>query len=441
MVTLYDNKTKQLMEEKIDGIINEAKEVEMKNLNPSPGDYNNILNIIFFHLKNKKCIIYGKNAIHSLIKFKNKDDGYYLELKKCSIFLNPDNYNFPIVEAYSISPYEDIKELSHILYDKKYNFIEVTNNSSSSNFTISVDGTKYLTLSYLPENLSFKINTIKVNEIMYLDPNLIIADSLQIYTSLLINSNIIKDTIKVTNKFLQYYSLNLKNMKKMNTTKINKETNKILNIIRKNVLKDNVVFGYYAYYYYKYQGSNKKLDNLYIPYYDILTLNFKKTIEKIKKNMPNLTVKFFNPLFKYFSKKASFYFNNQLVLNVYDQQGQCIQYNYLKKKNIYICSYQYLIFSSIIKSIFSNDINFNFIIKDIVEIRNKFLKNKTLLDNTPFQEFNSKCKGKTITEARKIRLEWIEKKKKKIPKILRYKPSDPKDLDIKLANISGNEIL
>jgi hypothetical protein len=92
--------------------------------------------------------------------------------------------------------------------------------------------------------------------------------------------------------------------------------------------------------------------------------------------------------------------------------------------------------------------NYKIMFNNLINARNSFLKkkNKTILDNTIFQDFFISCMGTTLTQPRLHRLK-IEKKKKKGKRFgYMYEPTDSSinkkiDVSYKFANSSGNKIL
>ena len=86
--------------------------------------------------------------------------------------------------------------------------------------------------------------------------------------------------------------------------------------------------------------------------------------------------------------------------------------------------------------------NMDIYLENIIKIRNQYLKsnNKTILDDTPFQEFRIDCIGDTMTQDRKFRLKAYEKISKKQKIKIRYNPGDKfvkKEFSYK--NSSGNK--
>ena len=277
-------------------------------------------------------------------------------------------------------------------------------------------------------------------------------NNLKIYTSLLINNKLLKDYVLTTNKLLKYYPLLIKE-DKCTKSKIDDKVNDKLNVIRKKILpnSDLIVFGYYAYYYFMYKGMDDHKNDLYVPYYEVLSNNFKEDIKKIKKELTDeVTMVEHHPFMDYFGESVHFYYNNQLILKVYNQDKECIQYRSIIKKKIFICSYQSFIMTCLINHLMATLIkdnesinNYNFMIKNVIDMRNKYLDSnkKTLLDDTPFQEFNVECKGETITNDRVFRLFVMDKIKKREPFMLKYDPDNPdkkyNDKMFILNNISG----
>ena len=87
--------------------------------------------------------------------------------------------------------------------------------------------------------------------------------------------------------------------------------------------------------------------------------------------------------------------------------------------------------------------NFDYLLEDIIKIRNNYLKKnkKTILDDTPFQEFRIECMGKTTEPSRKFRLSVAEKLMKKERIKFRYDPNVDKNLNpdkMIFDNTSGN---
>ena len=452
MVILYSEKNIESMEKNIDEVVLKAIRQQLELLEPPVDEYLKVSEFVMSFIKKHNLIIHGNFAIDTLVKYKNKDDGYFLKLDD-DILLNPNRpSDYPVIDVYSTDPHNTMKMICDELNDKNLKFVEGIGGRTNGSYRVLVNFLQYLMISYMPENIFGRVKRIKINGVDYIDPRLIVINNLKIYTSLLINNKLLKDYVLTTNKLLKYYPLLIKE-DKLVKNKIDDKINDQLNIIRKKILPNSelIVFGYYAYYYFMYKGLDDHKNDLYIPYYEVLSNNFKEDVNRIKKELTNeVTTVEHHPFMDFLGESVHFYYNDKLILKVYNQDKECIQYRSIIKKKIFICSYQSFIMTCLINYLIASIIkdneqinNYNFMIKNIIDIRNKYLDStdKTLLDDTPFQEFNVECKGETMTTDRVFRLFVMDKIKKREPFMIKYDPDNPdKKYNEKmyiLHNISG----
>ena len=102
------------------------------------------------------------------------------------------------------------------------------------------------------------------------------------------------------NTLLSHYPLDTRG--KFTPTKIDDSTQRMLDFVRKNIIIGSklLVFGYYGYQYYKYKGNNKK-EELYVPYYDVISTNLVEDT-KIKETLQNFESKLveeYHPFFHF----------------------------------------------------------------------------------------------------------------------------------------------
>ena len=114
--------------------------------------------------------------------------------------------------------------------------------------------------------------------------------------------------------------------------------NKINDYIRKEIIIGSklIVLGYYAFNYYKYKSLNKSED-LYVPYYDVISTNYVNDVDNIfnnlKKNFKDKPlIKDYHPFYQFTGKKTSFMYNDKVVLNIYNNNERCIPYKYIEPK-------------------------------------------------------------------------------------------------------------
>jgi len=165
-----------------------------------------------------------------------------------------------------------------------------------------------------------------------------------------------------------------------------------------------------------------------------------------------IKVKEYYPFFEFFDKRIEFIYENQVILQVYNNNNRCIVYNMSDKKKtkfgtnqlvlLYLLSKYnyYLVNRNIVES--NNYLN---MFLELNDAKNKYLDkhNISVIDTSPFTDFKFNCIGKPVDLIREERLKI--KEKKKLGKLLkfRYEPlgKPGKIPDYIFDNISGNEIL
>ena len=112
----------------------------------------------------------------------------------------------------------------------------------------------------------------------------------------------------------------------------------MLDFVRKNVIIGSklLVFGYYGYQYYKYKGNDDKKEELYVPYYDVISTNLVEDAQKIKETLQNfeskIEVEEYHPFFQFLDNRISFKYNGKIILNIYGNNEMCIPYWFIEKK-------------------------------------------------------------------------------------------------------------
>lgn len=445
MVLLYDKKSMTLMEEKIDDIIFEARKHALENvLEPNLEEYKNVMEIILDFIKVNRRIIYGGYGWNELITKKNPNDRIYSEEK----------IEQPDVEFYSYSPIHDLVFLCNELHQKGFKYVRSESAQHHETYTIFVNQLGYCDISYMPKFLFDKMPLMTVNNLNIAHPKFILIDIMRQYNDPMTSFWRVKKNLIRANTLLSYYPLDTRG--KFTPTKIDDSTQRMLDFVRKNVIIGSklLVFGYYGYQYYKYKGNDDKKEELYVPYYDVISTNLVEDAQKIKETLqsfePKIKIEEYHPFFQFFDNRISFKYNDKIILNVYGNNEMCIPYWFIEKKNMNVVTFPYMIQTLLINHIYhhinnnkTESSNLDFLLEDIINIRNNYLEKhkKTILDNTPFQEFRIQCMGDTIESSRKFRLSVAEKLKKKLPVKFRYDPANPKNFSpdkIKFDNTSGN---
>lgn len=434
------------MEEKIDEITYEARRYALETvLEPSLDEYKQVMKFILEFIINNRRIIYGGYGWNELIIKKNPEDRIY----------SKEKIEQPDIEFYSFKPIHDLVFLCDELNKKGFKFVRAESAQHHETYSIIVNQLCYCDITYMPKFLYDKMPIMRVNNLNISHPKFILIDIMRQYNDPMTSFWRVKKNLIRANILLSHYPLDTRG--KFTKFKINESAQRILNFIRKNIIIGSklLVFGYYGYNYYRYKGNDNKKEELYVPYYDVISTNFIEDSKKIKKILQNyessIEIDEYHRFFQFLDNRISFKFKNNIVLNIYGNNEMCIPYWFDEKKNINIVTFPYMIQTLLIKHIYyhinNNKIessNFDYLLEDIIKIRNNYLKkkNKTILDETPFQEFRINCMGKTIEPSRKYRLSIIEKLMKKEPIKFRYDPNNiSKNFNpdkIKFDNTSGN---
>ena len=432
MVLLYDKNSMNLIEEKIDDIIFEARKYALENvLEPSLDEYKQVMKIILDFITINRRIIYGGYGWNELIIRKKPEDRIY----------SKEKIEQPDIEFYSFKPIHDLVFLCNELNDKGFKFVRAESAQHHETYSIFVNQLGYCDITYMPKFIFDKMPTMKVNNLNISHPKFILIDIMRQYNDPMTSYWRLKKNLLRANTLLTHYPLETRG--KFTKFKIDDSTKRILDFIRKNVIIGSklLVFGYYGYNYYKFKGNDKK-EELYVPYYDVISTNLIEDVVKIKETLQNyessILIEEYHKFFQFLDNRISFKFNNRIVLNIYGNNEMCIPYYFVEKKKINIVTFPYMVQTLLIKHIYyhinNNKLeshNFDYLLEDIIKIRNNYLKKnkKTILDDTPFQEFRIECMGKTTEPSRKFRLSVAEKLMKKERIKFRYDPNVDKNLN------------
>ena len=434
------------MEDSIDNIISDAMRVTLTKLEPTLDEYNKVMEIILKYIRTNKRVIYGGYGWNELIIKKNPDDRIY----------SKDMIERPDIEFYSSDPIIDLVNLCNELHGKEFKGVRGESAQHEETYPLFVNQQQYCDISYMPKFLMDKMSTKKINDLLISHPKFILIDIMRQYNDPMTSYWRIKKNLLRANLLLSHYPLETKG--KFIKQKINDSTQRTLDFVRKEIIIGSklLVFGYYGYQYYIYKANDDNKEELYVPYYDVISTNLsedaRSAYEKLIAFNENITVEEYHPFFQFVDKRISFLHNNKIILNIYGSNDKCIPSYHIPKKDIYIVTFPYMIQTLLIKQLYhslnkNNDeaSTLDFLLGNIINERNVYLKNhnKTILDNTPFREFRIECQGETMAPDRKFRLSIAEKIKKRQRIKFRYDPSARNDNFkpeiYKFSNSSGNK--
>jgi hypothetical protein len=194
-------------------------------------------------------------------------------------------------------------------------------------------------------------------------------------------------------------------------------------------------------------------------YYQIISTKYGEDIQRIhnimKKEYPNIVVKKYYPFFQFLDKSTEFFINHNgtlnLVLRVYDANHRCIVYRKSEPKKVYFGTSQLIFMYNLIQynisKIRNNEFNtatYGSMLIRQIKARDRYLDehDKTILDDTIFEEFSMSCIGEPKDLLRESFLTAQKKREQGKQIKFLYKPTgNPgKKPNFRFENTSGEVI-
>ena len=460
MTRIYSIKDLAIIEKNIPKIVKQHKKLKFEHVKPNKQEYKRNIQLVKQFIKDRQLIVYGGYAQDQLLKSKKKEGIY-----------NDDSNSD--VEFYSPNYLKDAIDLAKLFHNKKwggYLGVSIREAVHIGTLSLSVNGFQYADITFVPKHIYTNLPFIKHENMKFIHPLIKTIDFYRVFND----------------PYLSYFRLEEKNefsrFKKnveaftieelINVTKTSPKINyleqKTSKIIRDMIVKNssnNIVIGQYALEYYKH--FTKKNTILKVPFYEIISINyikdvhyFRNELEKIKTKTSFISTKEYYPCFQYTDRRIEFYHEQKsgkkdLVLIIYKMIDKCTPYINLPQKKLDLGTYPLVLLFAFINYaihayLFKNDYLekfYSFFLYTLINVRNEYLKknNKTVLDETPFEEFLFTCKGTAVDFLRKSTIERTNaynRKGGKGPFMYRYDPSKDSDPDFTkkvqpLENISG----
>ena len=316
-------------------------------------------------------------------------------------------------------------------------------------------------ISYVPKSIYDNLPTNKIDGIRMIHPHFMMTDAYRVYSDLLTSNFRLTKTFERMTKLFDYYPLDdnaLYNIIKYEPSEKKKQINEIKEVIRKKIIHHSklIVIGHLAFNYYIKKTKLAKYEIDEYPYYQLISIDYKKdasTIFKILKNKykNKIKKKEFYPFLSWWDKRMEFYYNDQVILKLYSNNERCVPYNYSNKKFTNYSTIQNLIYYMFIDYnyalITKSNESYNFLgmLVKIFKARDSFLDefDFTVLDDSPFQEFSLKCYGEPVESKRDSLLKGIERIKQggKFKQFEYFPKGNKAKIPIfNFSDISGSEI-
>lgn len=433
---IYSSKDFNILKENIEELQLQSSVSQLQNVDPTIDERLYIIKNILRFIKKKKMVIYGGYAIH-----------LYLDNSIYNI-----KYKMPDIDIYSYDAINNMIELCNILKEKdplmNIMFREAFHKDT---FSLFVNYVNYLDITYVPKKILNTLKIIKKNDFLLIHPSLIILDIFRQFNDPLISywrldKNIFRyELLNKKYNFLTYFenlktdtiSIGLDYLDKSMFNKIKSITNS----------KSMIYSGFYAYQLF----TKREFYKIY--YFEVISSNYDNDIQQchkyLLKHFKYIEKKKFSPFFQYLNKKTIFYYHNKIILIIYDNNNKCIPYIEFKEQNF--VSYLYFIQMTFSLYVYheylENEImkeKMKRMILDCILMKNIFFKknrNKTILDDTIYQQFIIKCKGKTFHTNIEFLKNLQDKNKKNNFKRFNYIPNIDnlikKKINYQYQNIDG----
>jgi hypothetical protein len=446
-------------------------------IEPSLSQLKDMENVVFDFIKQYKRKIYGGYAINKHIITKNKADGFY-DLEN----------SFADIDFYTPEPIEDCMIIANMFHQKGFKNIKAGEALHKETYTVFVEFVKVCDVSYVPKNVYNRIPFTEIGGINFVSPNFIMIDMLRIVTDPLTSGTFRwEKTIPRICLLQKYYPYpepknNLKNVtmaKTMEHFYIRNQDNtedkikfkyplnngdeltitKMLKYIE-NYMKNNndfLLHGNFSYNYYAEASKNKKIDVVTFDSvcFDYITKS-RQLLEDIKKEFEiesvDITVVEYYPFWMLYGYSCAFCYKGYPLINIVDYDLRCVP---LKKttNGILVPAYDYNILLALIdlnRARVNKNIDLmeekGVLVGCLIKFKRMYFGNnqkKTILDDTPFQEFITTCHGSAANLKRETNVERKEKMKKGKLVIWKYEPENgvkTPESTYQFLNSSGNVI-
>lgn len=450
IINLYNDNDSKILEENIENIIKQAEDVGSKIVKPTALELWDIIFTVRDFVKEKRRKIYGGFALNKLIENVDARDKFYAD----------DDIKSWDIDFYSPDPINDAREIANRLKEKGYRHIQAREAQHEETYKVFAETNDCADISYVPRNIYNKMPYTEVNGLYLTGPQFMMIDYFRVMTDPLSSFFRLEKTftrlclmmkhfplpnatssidvipperdldiaIRTVHEFLKnrtslivvgMYAYNhiIRESGIADTQKVLKRANNKNNNNNNN--KNN----------YNKNNYNKKsnIDYSDINYYEVITTQYKKDARELILSLQDkflgigktkITYRENYPFFQYLGYSVDIMYDNVIICRLYHYNSRCTPYFdvpalYFKDGEfddddgtIRIGSFATLMMYNLIdimRARTNNDKNtmnlYYTMISHLTQMRNYYFKktNKTLMDESLFQEFIVRCVGETTT--------------------------------------------
>lgn len=496
-MSLYSINEADMLDTYVDGLMNEANIAKRKKVKPTEDDQWDMIKIVYNFVKEKERKVYGGFALNMLIEQKDENDKFYDD---CDI----ESWD---IDFYSPEPIEDAREIADRLIEKGYKYVLASEAQHEETYKVHAESLAVADISYVPKIIYNNMPYKDIKGLKLVGPHFMAIDYFRVMTDPLTSWHRLDKTFKRLSLMLKHYPFPItdSNINSLDSTKDIESSFNIIQEFLEN-RNTTITIGMYAYNHYvnvskpmdikkdfkqsrqsrqsrqfrqskqsRSQISREKkdvsnIDFVNINFYEIISTNY---ISEIKELITKLKEKFGNrikyeenyPFFQFLGYSTNILLDDEIICKMYHYNYRCTPYfdvdslyftdsNAIKKsdKKIRIGTVSVLMMYYLI-SILKSKVDKNQILKNTyyslvsntIKMKMHYLKknNKTIFDESLFQEFIVDCIGDMDTPQMERQKRIDKKIKAKKMFAWRYNPETDKNKaqgKYMFKNTSGNII-
>jgi hypothetical protein len=459
---------------KLPDIIREAERRAAEVLEPTIVEKREVMSRIKDFIRKRHRIVYGGTALNEALKAVNPKDAIY------------DETLFSDIEFYSPTPVVDLVDLTNLLYQAGYKYIQGKEAQHEETYSIFVNLQLYCDITYVPKRIFYKIRTIMIDGILYVHPHFMLIDYLRMINDPMnAAAQRWEKAFKRMYKLLKNYPLKYFRRVTINLTPPSAQIATLLQkfkseFMAKEIGDSSLISGFDAYnFYIKHADDQRDVEQMArlagtqgeihrmivpVPYLELISVDYLNDVVKIYNFLKEhldyhaITLEEYYPFFQFTNYLVIIKYKDIPIIKIYEGDGHCIP-NIMTNRGYMYVSYQYLLMQMMIERFRSyldgGDYNiYDVAVSNLVSARNYFLNKKQLsvINNTVFGEFRVSCVGKTVSYLRMGLLRKLKRLKKGKSAQFVYEPerffSQPEEVRLKFdptkyvfRNTSGNRII
>lgn len=268
--------------------VDNAQDKMAKRVVQSP-EIKKMFEIVENFIRNKKLVCYGGIAINALLP---SDDKIY-----------DNDVDLPDYDFFSPNALNDAKQLSDVFHKNGYEEVEAKSGQHHGTYKVFVNFIPVADITYSPKELFdiIHLNAIKVNGILYTDPNFL---KMSMYLELSRPSGDTSRWEKVLKRLMlinKYYPLKENECKNIDfqrdlemetADETDEKSKEIYETVKETFIHEGLVFfgGYAISQYSQYMPKNirQKVEN--IPDFDVLSKDPLKSAEMVKERLEDIGI-------------------------------------------------------------------------------------------------------------------------------------------------------